>query len=209
MRNTHRQVRSEDLRPSVVGNNNSLYNNYPPSAHQDFIRSQQQMTMNQTTFLQPEPVMSINRGHHRRTSSGSRERGAAGSLLGGVRMSPYPSPNASPSHMLEQLPNVGISGRGSGIGMVQGQGQGQGLDGSVGAVSRTSTPGPVAKQNVTTTATADASMKRRINEAKFVCDVPGCGSTFTRHFNLKGAFVFPPYSFSNLLLCRLLILVCT
>jgi hypothetical protein len=29
-------------------------------------------------------------------------------------------------------------------------------------------------------------MKRRINDAKFQCPVPGCGSTFTRHFNLKG-----------------------
>ncbi|KAI0289712.1 hypothetical protein BC826DRAFT_914077 [Russula brevipes] len=29
-------------------------------------------------------------------------------------------------------------------------------------------------------------MKRRINDAKFVCPVAGCGSTFTRHFNLKG-----------------------
>ncbi|KAH9053647.1 hypothetical protein EDB87DRAFT_1569144 [Lactarius vividus] len=29
-------------------------------------------------------------------------------------------------------------------------------------------------------------MKRRINDAKFVCPIPGCGSTFTRHFNLKG-----------------------
>jgi hypothetical protein len=40
--------------------------------------------------------------------------------------------------------------------------------------------------NVATTATADASMKPRINDAKFLCPVPGCGSTFTRHFNLKG-----------------------
>ncbi|KAI0311032.1 hypothetical protein OF83DRAFT_1069511 [Amylostereum chailletii] len=54
-------------------------------------------------------------------------------------------------------------------------------------VSRASTPyTAVAKVNVTTSATADASMKRRINDAKFMCPVPGCGSTFTRHFNLKG-----------------------
>ncbi|KAH8976885.1 hypothetical protein EDB86DRAFT_2819716 [Lactarius hatsudake] len=29
-------------------------------------------------------------------------------------------------------------------------------------------------------------MKRRINDANFVCPIPGCGATFTRHFNLKG-----------------------
>ncbi|KAH9041559.1 hypothetical protein EDB85DRAFT_1857844 [Lactarius pseudohatsudake] len=33
---------------------------------------------------------------------------------------------------------------------------------------------------------ADASLKRRINDAKFVCPVHGCGATFSRHFNLKG-----------------------
>jgi len=44
----------------------------------------------------------------------------------------------------------------------------------------------VSKQNVTTTATAEASAIRRKNDANFVCPVPGCGSTFTRHFNLKG-----------------------
>lgn len=44
----------------------------------------------------------------------------------------------------------------------------------------------VSKQNVTTTATAEASEKRRKTDANFVCPVPGCGSTFTRHFNLKG-----------------------
>ncbi|KAH8979798.1 hypothetical protein EDB92DRAFT_1806196 [Lactarius akahatsu] len=33
---------------------------------------------------------------------------------------------------------------------------------------------------------ADASMKRRTNDAKFACPIPGCGATFTRHFNLKG-----------------------
>ncbi|OCH88564.1 hypothetical protein OBBRIDRAFT_734177 [Obba rivulosa] len=44
----------------------------------------------------------------------------------------------------------------------------------------------VAKVNVTTPSTADASQKRRKQPANFACPVPGCGSTFTRHFNLKG-----------------------
>jgi hypothetical protein len=39
---------------------------------------------------------------------------------------------------------------------------------------------------VTTTATQAASAIRRRNEATFRCPVPGCGSTFTRRFNLKG-----------------------
>ncbi|KZV94742.1 hypothetical protein EXIGLDRAFT_611428 [Exidia glandulosa HHB12029] len=45
---------------------------------------------------------------------------------------------------------------------------------------------PVSRPHVTTPATANASSSRRKSEANFVCPVPGCGSTFTRHFNLKG-----------------------
>ena len=45
----------------------------------------------------------------------------------------------------------------------------------------------VEKQHVTTTATQAASATRRKNEAVFQCPVPGCGSTFTRRFNLRGA----------------------
>ena len=44
----------------------------------------------------------------------------------------------------------------------------------------------VEKQHVTTTATQAASANRRRNEAQFSCPVPGCGSTFTRRFNLRG-----------------------
>jgi hypothetical protein len=48
----------------------------------------------------------------------------------------------------------------------------------------------VEKQQVTTSATQLASASRRRNEAHFVCPVPGCGSTFTRRFNLRGSFIF-------------------
>ncbi|GJJ06317.1 hypothetical protein Clacol_000508 [Clathrus columnatus] len=44
----------------------------------------------------------------------------------------------------------------------------------------------VERQQVTTTATQNASANRRRNDANFRCPVPGCGSTFTRRFNLKG-----------------------
>jgi len=44
----------------------------------------------------------------------------------------------------------------------------------------------VEKQQVTTSATQAASASRRRNEANFVCPVPGCASTFTRRFNLRG-----------------------
>ena len=136
-------------------------------------------------------------GQHRRTSSGSRER----SVGAWSRGSPYPSPSTSPLHILDPLPNVGVGGRhhlvedGMGMGMVVGVGMsGVDMGGGVdmpcgnGQNTRGGTPIQVAKPNVTTAATADASLRRRINDAKFVCPVPGCGSTFTRHFNLKGTF---------------------
>ncbi|KZV86216.1 hypothetical protein EXIGLDRAFT_622206 [Exidia glandulosa HHB12029] len=44
----------------------------------------------------------------------------------------------------------------------------------------------VEKQHVTTSATQAASASRRRNDACFKCPVPGCGSTFTRRFNLRG-----------------------
>ncbi|WWC89378.1 uncharacterized protein L201_004301 [Kwoniella dendrophila CBS 6074] len=44
----------------------------------------------------------------------------------------------------------------------------------------------VAKMKVTSVATEVASTSRRTNSGVFKCPVPGCGSTFTRHFNLKG-----------------------
>jgi len=44
----------------------------------------------------------------------------------------------------------------------------------------------VERPLVTTPATKTASANRRRAEANFVCPVPGCGSTFTRHFNLRG-----------------------
>ncbi|KAJ3911250.1 hypothetical protein F5877DRAFT_28115, partial [Lentinula edodes] len=39
----------------------------------------------------------------------------------------------------------------------------------------------VEKQTVTTSAIKMASTKRRKKEAKFLCPVPGCETTFTRH----------------------------
>lgn len=44
---------------------------------------------------------------------------------------------------------------------------------------------PIVAQ-VTTSATQAASASRRKNEAIHVCPIPGCGSTFTRKFNLNG-----------------------
>ncbi|ODN94311.1 hypothetical protein L198_05167 [Cryptococcus wingfieldii CBS 7118] len=42
------------------------------------------------------------------------------------------------------------------------------------------------KMKVTSAATKVASETRRTQDGLFMCPVPGCGSTFTRHFNLKG-----------------------
>lgn len=57
---------------------------------------------------------------------------------------------------------------------------------SAGSVPRLPPILQVEKQQVTSSATQIASANRRRNEAHFVCPVPGCGSTFTRRFNLRG-----------------------
>jgi len=183
---THRQSRSEDLRPTMLGPPpGNAIPNYPPSRHVDFLAQQRG-----TQFLHPTDAQPFSRGHHRRTSSGSRERGIMGGPTWGTqRASPYPaSPSSSPARHAEPLPDTGLGSGQSPLMNSMGRGEvggGYGSGYSSGG-SRGATPAVVARPNVTTTATADASMKRRINDAKFQCPVPGCGSTFTRHFNLKG-----------------------
>ncbi|KAJ6562019.1 hypothetical protein B0H19DRAFT_942958, partial [Mycena capillaripes] len=51
-------------------------------------------------------------------------------------------------------------------------------------------------QNLTTarTASCSASHSRCKRFATFVCLVPGCGSTFTRSFNLKGHIRYHNYN---------------
>lgn len=137
------------------------------------------------------------------------------------RISPYPSPHTSPHPRVNELPYDDSYASGSGgllsvegYGVSQpGYGQGYSLSGtytpsSTGASAyhtpgQSPSPGPplpmvdtaVPKQTVTTGRTANASHKRRKQEATFVCPIHGCGSTFTRSFNLKGE-LFPQYLIS-------------
>ena len=235
-RSTHqRQARSLDLRStnSLSPNSNLLFP--PPGpAQQDFMRQ----------FLTPHPsesVTSIARGHHRRSSSGSRERGIGGLGMGGVgmggmgsgmagswagssggsaRASPYPSPSVSPRPGYSPLPQdvglPGLAGPGmGGMGVNVNVGMPGSLSGQMGLVNPAmaqtmnvngqitvtrrqgvlqvdmpgtegSMPMTVTRPHVTTPSTAKASHDRRKQPANFACPVPGCGSTFTRHFNLKG-----------------------
>ncbi|KAJ7145102.1 hypothetical protein C8R43DRAFT_550392 [Mycena crocata] len=119
--------------------------------------------MRNQQFLSPvEPPPSIrgHRGHYRSASSGSGrgDRGGSWSGASSQRPSPYPSPNVSPHMRNDDLPDLDSGGA----------------------------PIVVSKQNVTTVRTSKASHIRRKQEATFICPVPGCGSTFTRSFNLKG-----------------------
>ncbi|GLB40533.1 putative zinc finger, C2H2 type [Lyophyllum shimeji] len=141
-------------------------------------------------------------GHYRRASSGTRsERGVSagswsdGEPVGNTRPMPYFSPNASPRgrHVpLERMPGDEFD-----FGATLGVGPGLGVETNASSVLIGGGPGPgaqgqeqsmvsVSKPNVTTGRTANASQRRRKQEATFVCPVPGCGSTFTRSFNLKG-----------------------
>ncbi|KAG5350526.1 hypothetical protein C0989_010712 [Termitomyces sp. Mn162] len=163
---------------------------FPPSSHDDFIRQQQ---LQRQQFLAPDLLLQqfthpsvhqvpLQRAHYRSASTGSRPRAERGSnaawdpaldVHAPGRMSPYPSPHASPRGRLVQLDRDDA------------------FDFSAPQEQATATEDPgvpmtVSKPNVTTGRTANASQKRRKQEANFVCPVPGCGSTFTRSFNLKG-----------------------
>ncbi|KAJ3762770.1 krueppel-like factor 16 [Lentinula raphanica] len=132
---------------------------------------------------------------------------------GSLRASPYPSPNVSPRGRYNELPppdsldfgllNGAAPSRGlnsssrSGTPNMPTMGlpslpplHSPGSTGkplpSVVTVGGTNVPLIVSKPNVTTGRTAKASHNRRKQEATFICPVPGCGSTFTRSFNLKG-----------------------
>ncbi|CAE7131638.1 unnamed protein product [Rhizoctonia solani] len=90
---------------------------------------------------------------------GPRRRGHGRTDSASHRASPYHSPHASP----RLLPSE------DGV--------------SYGGITLTK---PVERVHVTTPATREASSNRRTAQANFKCPVPGCGSTFTRHFNLRG-----------------------
>jgi len=161
-RPTHSRLsRSEDMSHSAT----MLF---PPSSQQDFINRQ---------FLYPhETLPPIRGGHNRRASSGSRAGGdGSWSGLSSNRPSPYPSPSASPRVRYEDLPNVSLTSTSM---LRQGPAEQQ---------QPTATGITVTKQTVTSERTAGASHRRRKQEANFMCPVPGCGSTFTRSFNLKGS----------------------
>ncbi|KAG8934781.1 hypothetical protein FRC01_000462, partial [Tulasnella sp. 417] len=104
-------------------------------------------------------------GPQRRRGSGSgHERNSS---LSSLRATPYqrPSPHTSPGGSPHHSPTGGS----------------QPLP-----ADQQATYMRVERPLVTTPATKTASANRRRAEASFTCPVPGCGSTFTRHFNLRG-----------------------
>ncbi|PVF99745.1 hypothetical protein CPB86DRAFT_702726 [Serendipita vermifera] len=160
----HRPSRSESYRsgspfqpPEFLAPSAAYGQTNPTYSFPGAVRSQDPMSTNMPSSIGPTR-------HVRRLSSGSPYPDRPGSVSS-ARPSPYPSPNGSPSLLPQGLPPNGMEGE-------------LGSDGNPWA--------KVERQQVTTPATAKASEGRRKGEASFVCPVPGCGSTFTRHFNLKG-----------------------
>ncbi|KAF7977735.1 hypothetical protein HWV62_40601 [Athelia sp. TMB] len=123
---------------------------------------------------QPQPMPNQNQNNNQNVPAPARRRDG--------RSSPKPesfyAPNAAELYTHAQM-------------LSQGQSPSPGPSGSDGGsghypVTRLPPILQVEKQQVTTTATQAASASRRRNEAHFSCPVPGCGSTFTRRFNLRG-----------------------
>jgi hypothetical protein len=163
----HRPSRSESYRsdspfqnpPDFLAPSAAYGQSNPTYSFPGAVRSQDPMGTNMASSIGPTR-------HVRRLSSGSPYPDRPGSVSS-ARPSPYPSPSGSPSLLPQGLPPNGMS-------------EGDLSDGNPWA--------KVERQQVTTPATAKASEGRRKGEASFVCPVPGCGSTFTRHFNLKGEY---------------------
>ena len=240
------QQQQQFLHPSQVPNLLNSSSTTPPIPHQQ----PHSLTLLSAASSASNPNLTNNSsgiGHFRRASSGTRsDRGAEvwGSLgtqghhgMTPRRMSPYPSPNASPrvryttdleldtdltlgggggdnnngtmglgdlgeppasAGFTEEIP---LSRRGSYAGLELAiasaggsqkaesiiSGRSQSPRSNVPSASQTDVlPPQIPKVNVTTGRTANASHRRRKQDANFACTVPGCGSTFTRGFNLKG-----------------------
>ena len=160
---THRRnVKSEELR--VPSSEHFEFSGYRSPGASNLLAP----PANSSLGLLNVSVGKYRRGHDRHSSLGSHGHAS-------VRSSPYPSPNASPARVSHGLPDVSSMNVFDTYGAA-----GAGPD-----TSQLNTTNP-PRRLVTTKATHDASSARRKNEPGFTCPVPGCGSTFTRSFNLKG-----------------------
>ncbi|KAG8885496.1 hypothetical protein FRB97_000820 [Tulasnella sp. 331] len=143
----------------------------------DFVRS---VTMADGSLAPIDPRAGVVGPQRRRGSGGGHERNSS---LGSLRSTPYslsarPSPLSSPGASPQHSPSGGtVEALPVPLHDPQQNQQRQ-------------QPSPldikVERALVTTPATKTASANRRRAEANFVCPVPNCGSTFTRHFNLRG-----------------------
>ncbi|GJJ08144.1 hypothetical protein Clacol_002352 [Clathrus columnatus] len=110
-------------------------------------------------------------------SSGATSGGGGGGSAMGLSLSPQTV--SSQPGMGIGLANLSISGNHG----TSGNGQNSNNNNNNNPYGDVLNP---PKKLVTTKATHDASNARRKNDAAYMCPVPGCGSTFTRSFNLKG-----------------------
>lgn len=141
---------------------------YPPPSHAGPTArfTTDNLTATGRRFLPTTQAVPTIQGRHRRSSSGSRDRSVGGSFgtLESSRISPYPSPSAHPpadgGHSLGGMHVPGIH--------------------STAPVSAVDNP------DIMNTAMGGISERRRKTDVKFVCPVPGCGSSFIRRFNLRG-----------------------
>ncbi|KAG9018951.1 hypothetical protein FRB90_007942 [Tulasnella sp. 427] len=156
-RSHRRSVKSEDL--------SSLRTpRLVPTSNMDFVRSVTAADGSLAPIDPRSPPLGGPGPQRRRGSGSGHERNSSLSALRATpyqRPSPHTSPGGSPHHspagVNEPLPT------GDQAGYMR-----------------------VERPLVTTPATKTASANRRRAEASFTCPVPGCGSTFTRHFNLRG-----------------------
>lgn len=170
------------------GGNAHRYSRSADYAQADFLSP-----FGSTPEISRENVGSGRIGHVRRSSTGTGSDG---------RHSPY----ISPLHGNVSLPQDDYSTQNrdqqyaDALGVPPAYFTGNGIGLSMSADMKREDDAKVARQLVTTGRTAEASRVRRKQAAHFSCPIAGCGSTFTRSFNLKGQHLRLFFSFTLLMI---------
>ncbi|TFK49709.1 hypothetical protein OE88DRAFT_371073 [Heliocybe sulcata] len=129
----------------------------------------------------PTTIDKRGRGHSRSVSQGSPST----SRQSPHRSSPYPSPHASPRISPQPFDEDDIdrlSPTRSFYSFTSTSAE------SLSSASSVPPPANVQRQQITSRAIKEASESRRTADARYYCEVEGCGQTFTRRSNLIGHY---------------------
>ncbi|KZT23097.1 hypothetical protein NEOLEDRAFT_1213685 [Neolentinus lepideus HHB14362 ss-1] len=129
------------------------------------------------------PPVPIDRRRHSR--SVSQDSPFSASRQSSRRSSPYPSPQPSPRLGPQSFEDDNIDSLSPSASLYSHPSTSAE---SLSSSSSVLPPANVQRQQVTSRAIKEASESRRTSDARFTCEVEGCGQTFTRLSNLRGHY---------------------